>query len=53
MQLLLSRGENIAITEEVVKATAGNRWNSKEMIRLLLGWDKNIVITERAVKAAA
>ncbi|EDN97566.1 hypothetical protein SS1G_12418 [Sclerotinia sclerotiorum 1980 UF-70] len=46
--------ERVLITEEVVKAAAGNLWSGKEVMMLLL--DKrgaDVVITEEVVKAAA
>lgn len=46
--------ERVLITEEVVKAAAGNLWSGKEVMMLLLekrGAD--VVITEEVVKAAA
>jgi hypothetical protein len=53
MQLLSSREENIAITEEVVKATARNCRSGKEVMQLLLSRDENMAIAEKVVKAAA
>jgi hypothetical protein len=52
--LLDRRGAGIIITEEVVKAAAGNKDNGKEVMTLLrdrLGAD--LLITEEVVKAAA
>jgi hypothetical protein len=37
MQLLLKqRGEDVVVTEEVVKAAAGNKYSGKEVVQLLL-----------------
>jgi hypothetical protein len=43
----------MAITEEVVKAAAGNWAYGKGAMQLLLSREENIVITEEVVKAAA
>ncbi|OAA34802.1 Ankyrin repeat-containing domain protein [Beauveria brongniartii RCEF 3172] len=55
MALLLERrGREIIITEEVVKAAAGNQDNGKKVMALLLEQrGDEITITEEAVKAAA
>ncbi|KAK4205473.1 ankyrin repeat-containing domain protein [Triangularia verruculosa] len=55
MTLLLNRrGDQINITEEVVKAAAGNWQNGKEVMTLLLDRrGDQITITEEVVKAAA
>ncbi|KAF6841013.1 ankyrin domain protein [Colletotrichum musicola] len=55
MELLLDRrGDQITITEEVVKAAVGNWQNGEQVIRLLLDRrGDQITITEEVVKAAA
>ena len=55
MALLLDRrGDQIQITEDVVKAAASNGWNGKEVMALLLDRrGDQIQITEDVVKAAA
>jgi hypothetical protein len=55
MTLLLDQqGDQIQITEDVVKAAAGNRGNGKEVMTLLLDQQGDqIHITEDVVKAAA
>ncbi|QVM13334.1 hypothetical protein D8B26_007942 [Coccidioides posadasii str. Silveira] len=55
MNLLLDqRGADIIITEEVLKAAAGNEKSGKEMMALLLNQqDAHIKITEEVLKAAA
>ncbi|KAH6653092.1 hypothetical protein BKA67DRAFT_536788 [Truncatella angustata] len=51
--LLEHRGNETTITEEVVKAAAGNEWNGKEVMALLLAKrPDDVVITEGVVKAA-
>ena len=52
--LLEQRGADVMITEEVVKAAAGNFWNGKEVMTLLLEQrGADVMITEEVVKAAA
>jgi hypothetical protein len=52
--LLDQRGDEVKITEEVVKAAAGNRISGKEVIALLLDQrGDEVKITEEVVKAAA
>jgi hypothetical protein len=52
--LLMRRGEDVKITEEVVVAAAGNYWYGIEMMRLLFKRrGDNVKITEEVVKAAA
>ncbi|KAK4189407.1 ankyrin repeat-containing domain protein [Podospora australis] len=52
--LLEKRGDDFKITEEVVKAAAGNAENGKEVMALLLEKrGDDIKITEEVVKAAA
>jgi len=52
--LLELRGAEIQITEEVVKAAAGNYGSGEEVMRLLLEQrGAEIQITEEMVKAAA
>ncbi|KAM3550098.1 hypothetical protein ARSEF4850_008512 [Beauveria asiatica] len=55
MSLLLDRrGDHITITEEIVKAAAGNEGNGKDVMALLLDRrGDQITITEEVVKAAA
>jgi ankyrin repeat protein len=55
MALLLGRhGGQIPITEEVVKAAAGNKMDGKEVMELLLDrWGDQIPITEGMVKSIA
>ena len=45
--------DGIQITEEAVKAAAGNWWCGKEVMKLLLSRDGEIQITEDILKAAA
>lgn len=54
MGLLLDRrGDEVKVTEDVVKAAAGNTLGGGEMIRLLLGRrDAEVKITEDVVKVA-
>ncbi|KAK4173538.1 ankyrin domain protein, partial [Triangularia setosa] len=52
--LLDRRGDKIPVTEEVLKAAAGNWWNGRELMALLLDRrGDHIPITEEVVKAAA
>lgn len=52
--LLNRRGNDVQITEEVLKAAARNIWNGKEVIMVLLEWrENNIQITEEVFKVAA
>jgi ankyrin repeat protein len=55
MTLLLDRrGDQITITEKVVKTAAGNRGCGKEVTTLLFNWrGHHINVTEQIVKAAA
>jgi hypothetical protein len=54
MLLLKERGGNVLITEEVVKAAAGNKLSKKEVIIVLLKKrGGNVLITERVVVAIA
>nr|KMM72211.1 hypothetical protein CPAG_08509 [Coccidioides posadasii RMSCC 3488] len=55
MNLLLDRrGADIKITENVLKAAAGNEYSGKEVMALLLNQqDADIKITEMVLKAAA
>jgi hypothetical protein len=55
MALLLDRqGDQITITEEVVRAAVRNKGNEKEVMALLLDRrGDQITITEEVVKAAA
>jgi hypothetical protein len=49
----LSRDENIAITEEMVKAAAGNRVSGKEVMELLIESRREHCHQEEVVKAPA
>ncbi|KAH7112397.1 hypothetical protein EDB81DRAFT_827914, partial [Dactylonectria macrodidyma] len=52
--LLDRRGDDITITEEVVKAAAGNEWNGKEVMGLLLDRrGDDIPVTEEVVSIIA
>ncbi|KAN0069059.1 hypothetical protein V8E54_012688, partial [Elaphomyces granulatus] len=52
--LLDRRGDQIQITEDVVKAAASNRWHGKEVMALLVDRQGDqIRITEDVVKIAA
>lgn len=55
MELLLEgRGHEFIITEEIMKAAAGNKFRGKEVIELLLNERRDeIIITEEVVEAAA
>ncbi|CAJ2507138.1 Uu.00g083240.m01.CDS01 [Anthostomella pinea] len=54
MALLLDRrGDKLPVTEEVVKAAAGN-WNGKQVMTLLFDQrGDEVPVTEEVVKAAA
>ncbi|RYP53788.1 hypothetical protein DL770_010981 [Monosporascus sp. CRB-9-2] len=53
-KLLTYYGDEVKITEEVVKAATGNEYSSKEMMALLLDQrGTEVKITEEVVKAAA
>ncbi|KAI0163841.1 hypothetical protein GGR57DRAFT_497931 [Xylariaceae sp. FL1272] len=52
--LLERRGEQVVVTEEVVKAAAANTGNGEAVMRLLLDRrGEHVVVTEEVVKAAA
>ncbi|KAM7209803.1 hypothetical protein V8F06_014814 [Rhypophila decipiens] len=54
IRVLLEPSHKVKITEEVVKAAAGNKSNGKEMMALLLDQrGTEVKITEEVVKAAA
>ena len=50
---VLARYADIEITEAVLKAAAGNKNKSKEVMKLLLARDSNIKITKAVLTAAA
>ena len=51
--LLEQRGDEVRVTEEVVKAAAGNWWGGEVMALLLKQRGDEVKVTEEVVKAAA